>query len=75
MSGKPRSETPAASGRVVLYAAGSPTPGTSTINFGAGPTRANNALVTLGPAGLEALAVLNGGGQVDIVVDVNGYFK
>ncbi|HEX3128902.1 MAG TPA: ELWxxDGT repeat protein [Thermoanaerobaculia bacterium] len=66
---------PAASGRVVLYASGTPTPGTSTINFGAGPTRVNNALVTLGPAGLEALPTLNGGGQVDIVVDVNGYFK
>ena len=67
--------TPAVSGRVVLYAAGTPTPGTSSISFGAGPTRANNALVSLGPGGLEALATLNGAGQVDVILDVNGYFK
>jgi hypothetical protein len=51
---------------------------TSTINFSAGQVRANNAVLALsrdGQATLAALASLAGGGQVHLIVDVNGYFQ
>ncbi len=64
---------PATAGNVRLYPAGTAAPGTSTINFGPGQTRANNALVTLGNGGI---AVLNdSAGTVHFIVDVNGYFR
>jgi len=51
-------------------------PATSTINYGPGQTRANNAVVALGQDGLASLAVrCDSAGTVHLVVDVNGYFK
>jgi hypothetical protein len=60
-----------------VQVAGSPwTAGASTLNFRAGQTRANNSVVTLDPrGGLAALAVLAPGGAVDLILDVNGYFR
>jgi hypothetical protein len=63
-------------GHLVVYPEGSPVPGSSTINFRAGQTRANNAIVRLGAAG--AIAVVSGqlpGGTVHVIIDVNGYFR
>jgi hypothetical protein len=67
---------PAAQGHLILYsgdAAGPPL--TSSINFSAGQTRANNAIVRLATNG-GTVNVKNGSaGSVHFVLDVNGYFQ
>ena len=66
---------PTATGDLAAYPNGiaSP-PGNSTIGFRAGKTRANNAVVYL--AGDGSFLVKNDApGSLDLVVDVNGYFK
>jgi len=51
-------------------------PQTGTIYFSANKTRANNALVRLASDGSGTIKVLDAtGGTVDLIVDVNGYFK
>jgi hypothetical protein len=50
-------------------------PDTSTINFSAGQTRANNAVITLDAGGLLAYPVLVGSGTVDLILDVSGYLE
>jgi len=50
---------------------------TSNVTFSAGQTRSNTAIVTLAPDGsgtAVAHALVSGGGQVGVVVDVSGYF-
>jgi ABC-type cobalamin transport system ATPase subunit len=52
-------------------------PPTRVINFSAGQTRANNAILTVATDGsgtVTFLASLAGGGTVHLIVDVNGYF-
>jgi hypothetical protein len=67
---------PSGGGHVTLYPGGDPTPATSTLNFAAAQTRANNAVVPLGAGGdLDALAILGGGGTAHLIVDVVGYFR
>ncbi len=64
-----------AQGNVALFPAGQPAP-VSTINYVAGQTRANNAVVSLDPSG--AMAAFVGqpvGTTVHLVIDVNGYFQ
>ncbi len=60
-------------GFVVLFPAGSPQPPTSTMNYRAGQTRANNAIIPLA-GGAFSVVPGQGGGTVDLIVDVNGYF-
>ena len=68
--------SPAAAGFLTLYAAGTPQPATSTINFAAGQTRANNVVVSLEGSPAGAVAVSNAApGTVNVLIDVNGYFK
>lgn len=53
-------------------------PMTSTINFGPGQTRSNNALALLASNANGTLALrpfLAGGGAVHVVLDVTGYFE
>ena len=52
-------------------------PGVSTVNFAAGQTRANNAILSLATSGSGTVAVLNGSpsGAVHLIVDLNGYFQ
>jgi uncharacterized repeat protein (TIGR01451 family) len=66
---------PTAAGNLRLYAAGTPLPTTSSINYVVGLTRANNAVVGLN--GLGELAVYCGqaSGTVHFILDVNGYFE
>ena len=66
---------PTAPGHVVLYPGGTPLPPVSNINFGAGQTRANNAIVSLGAGG--TLAAVSGqlSGTVHIILDVVGYIE
>jgi uncharacterized repeat protein (TIGR01451 family) len=65
---------PSAAGNVRLWPSATPTPGTSTINYVAGQTRANSAVVGLGANG-ELSAVAGPSGQVHLIVDVAGYFQ
>lgn len=50
-------------------------PNTSTINFQAGQTRANNAVVSMaGDGTLAVRPTVTGGGAVHVILDVVGYF-
>jgi hypothetical protein len=61
----------AAGGHLTLFPAGQAVPPTSTVNFGAGQVRANNAVVPVGTNGeVAALAA----SAVHLVLDVTGYF-
>jgi len=64
-----------APGHLTLYPAGAPVPSTSTINYRPGQTRANNAIVTLGPAGDIVFACAQASGAVHLILDVTGYFE
>jgi Calx-beta domain/Divergent InlB B-repeat domain len=67
---------PTTPGNLRLYAAGSPLPPTSVINFVKGQTRANNAIVALGPSAEVAIYDDQpAGATVHVIVDVNGYFQ
>lgn len=56
--------------------ASTPAPALSTLSYSLGQTRANNAIVALGPDGaLAALADQSAGSTVHLIVDVNGYFE
>jgi hypothetical protein len=63
---------PTAPGHVILYPGGSAAPTVSAINFRAGQTRANNAIVPLGTGG--TLAVVSAA-PTHFILDVNGYFE
>jgi len=62
-------------GNLRLHAAGTAPPPASTINYGAGQTRANNAVVSLSSSGEIAAYVGQASGSVHLVVDVSGYFE
>ena len=67
---------PAVTGYLTLFETGG-IPVTSTLNFSAGQTRANNAIAPLVDAP-RTRALLCGGagpGTVDVILDVNGYFR
>jgi hypothetical protein len=55
--------------------AGQPLPDTSTLNYTAGQTRANNAIVALSGSGALAVYASQDSGTVHVIVDVSGYFK
>ena len=63
-----------ATGHVKVWAAGEAEPGISTVNYVAGLTRANNAIVGIGGNG-EISAIARPSGQVHVIVDVAGYFQ
>jgi PKD repeat protein len=68
---------PAVSGNVSLYPGNYPSVGTSTINFSAGSTIANNAILPLSTDGTGTIAALASFamiGTVDLVIDVAGYY-
>jgi hypothetical protein len=65
---------PAAAGHFILFPGGALLPSTSTFNFSAGQTRANNAIIRLGPGG--ALSTYFGSlGGAHLIVDINGHFE
>jgi hypothetical protein len=66
---------PTALGFLTLFPGGATAPATSTINYSAGQTRANNATVLLGAAGDLSVFCGQGGGTAQLIVDVNGYFE
>jgi hypothetical protein len=64
-----------ASGHLVIFPAGLPLPLFATINYSAGQTRSNNAILI--PDASETITVRcnQGSGTVDLVIDVTGYFQ
>ena len=66
-----------AAGNLSAFPGGTAAPRTSVINFAAGQTRANNAILPLSRDGHGALTVRAGvpAGTVEVVLDVNGYFQ
>lgn len=66
-----------AAGYLQLYPANIPTPDATVISFGAGQTRANNAVLNLATDGTGTFAIRSGqqpGQAVHVIVDVTGYF-
>jgi len=47
----------------------------SSVNYGAGQTRGNNAIVGLGDAGALAAFCAQSSGLSHLILDVNGYFE
>ena len=66
---------PGAAGNIRLFAAGQAVPSVSSINYGAGQTRANNAIVVLSSSGIAAFVGQAASTTVHLIIDVNGYFE
>jgi hypothetical protein len=66
---------PTTAGHVRLFPAGGAEPLASALNYTAGLTRANNAIVGLGGAGEIAVRVSQASGTAHVIVDVDGYFE
>jgi hypothetical protein len=64
-----------APGSLRLHAGGTPVPLSSGVNYSAGQTRSNNAVMPLGALGELAAFAGQASGTVHVVVDVNGYFQ
>ena len=62
-------------GFLTLYPAGATRPVVSSINYSAGQTRANNAIVPVSASGAIDVYCAQGGGTVHFILDVNGYFQ
>jgi len=66
---------PTAAGFVGFYPGNAIPMGTSSLSFSAGQTRASSTMIKLSTDGLGTLAVQNGApGNVDVILDLNGYF-
>ena len=63
-----------AQGNLRLFAAGTPAPLVSSLNYVAGQTRANNAVAPLGDGG-QVSVLCSPSGTTHVVLDVNGYFQ
>jgi len=65
---------PTAAGSLTVYPGTGLVPGTSTVCFSAGRTRANNATIGL-VDGTVSVADRQATGTVDVIVDVSGYYR
>src|SRR6266566_2879008 len=63
------------SGDLAIYPGGTALPMTSSVNYSAGRTRANNGSYKLGTAGDFVVHCGQGSGSVQLIVDINGYFE
>jgi hypothetical protein len=66
---------PSNPGFLTLYPGGQPRPLASFINYAPGQTRANNAILTLNPAGELAVFCGQGEGSTHFILDLSGYFQ
>lgn len=66
---------PSAAGYLTLWPTGYPRPLASNVNFKAGQVRANNAVLNLGTNGSVSVFAGMGPGQVDVILDVTGWFE
>ncbi len=64
-----------APGNLRLHPGASAVPLVSSINYGAGQTRSNNAIVRLNDEGSLAAFASQVSGAVHLILDVNGYFQ
>jgi len=62
-------------GFLTLYPAGQPRSLASSINFRAGQTRANNAILALSGSGALSVYCFQGAGTTHLILDVTGYFQ
>src|SRR5262249_24441237 len=65
---------PTAQGDLKIFA-GTTAPVSTTINYRAGQTRANNAIASLGTSGSLTVLCDQPSGTVHLVLDVNGFFE
>jgi hypothetical protein len=65
---------PTTPGNLVVFPSGT-APTTSTLNYVAGQTRGNNAIVALGSGTSVNVRANQAGGSVHFILDVNGYFQ
>ena len=65
---------PTDQGDLRLFPGGTPLPLVSTMNYRAGQTRANNAILVLGPGGDFVVRCVQVSGTTHFILDVNGYF-
>jgi len=67
------------SGYLTIWPAQAARPDTSTLDFGPGQVRTNNAILLLAPGyGVSMRAIwfeFSGTGRFDLIIDVNGYFQ
>jgi len=66
---------PTAQGDLRTVPGGGTLPLVSTMNWRPGQTRANNAIIPLGPSGDILVHVDQASGSVHLIIDVNGYFQ
>ena len=62
-------------GNLRLYPADQAAPSTSTLNYEAGQTRANNAIAGLSASGALAVRCTQATGTAHVILDVTGYFE
>ena len=67
--------SPTAPGFLTVFAAGQIPPPSSNTNFARGVTRANNAVLTPGVSGKVSVSAGMASGQLDVLIDVVGYFE
>jgi photosystem II stability/assembly factor-like uncharacterized protein len=67
--------SPTGQGHLTLHADDTLLPGTSTVNYSPGQTRASNAVVGLGATGALDVFVGQQSGEAHVIVDVSGYFQ
>jgi hypothetical protein len=68
--------SPTAPGNLRLFPADVAVPQVSSINFSAGQTRGNNAIVPASADGTVSITVKNASaGTVEFILDANGYFQ
>jgi hypothetical protein len=67
--------SPTNAGDLRVFPAGGGLPLVSTLNWSAGQTRANNAVIALGPSADLTVHPDQPAGTVHLVIDVNGYFQ
>jgi len=65
---------PTSPGNLRLFPAGASVPPVSTLNYSAGQTRANNAIVKLSDTGGFDVYCAQASGSTHFIVDVYGYF-
>jgi hypothetical protein len=62
-------------GHLTIFPGGTSAPLASTLNYRAGSTRANNALLTLGVSGDVVVQTAQPSGSVQFLIDVTGYLR
>ncbi|MFN2384804.1 MAG: hypothetical protein ABR576_00685 [Thermoanaerobaculia bacterium] len=65
---------PGSDGHVTIYPGGMPLPGTPTVHFRSGQTRAGNGVVAIVGTGALAVTAGHSTGTVHLVIDTAGYF-